>query len=475
MTKRSEVTDLHLSTISESQSTTIHQELRSFFEDGNTRSVDFRKKALNKLRKVIKNYEKQLTEALAIDLGKPAFESYTSEIGFAYQDISHTLAKIDRWARPSEVEVGVALWPSSAQTSFHPKGVVLIVSPWNYPFNLAIAPLVAAIAAGCCVVLKPAEDTPATSSLIEEIVEKAFDKNHVRVVQGAGSKVVSTLMDAGRFDHLFYTGSTAVGRILGERCGRELISCTLELGGKSPALVFEDASLKATSDRIVWGKCFNAGQTCVAPDYLLVHQSIFDETVAELKKAFISAYTASPKDSPDYARIINDHHFDRLVDLLQSADILFGGDHDKAQRYIAPTLVHLKDLSCELMESEIFGPILPIITFSSWEEAKAIIAKNPNPLAGYIFTESTSKADRFIEEVTFGGGCVNDTIIHLGVPMLPFGGVGQSGWGRYHSDEGFKSFSNQRSIVKSTTKVNLPTRYAPYKQALLRAVKWIIK
>ncbi|MFK8054701.1 MAG: aldehyde dehydrogenase family protein [Saprospiraceae bacterium] len=474
MTTISEVPNLHLATLSENESDLIHQDLRGYFERGNTRSVDFRKKLLNKLRDVIKSFEERLTEALAHDLRKPAFESYTSEIGFAYQDIGHTLEKLEAWARPSEKEIGVALWPSSAESSYFPKGVVLIVSPWNYPFNLALAPLVAAVAAGCCVVLKPAEDTPAVSALIGEIVELSFDKDHVRVVQGPGGEVVSTLMDGGRFDHLFYTGSTRVGRILGERCGKELISCTLELGGKSPAVVMQDASLKATADRLVWGKCFNAGQTCVAPDYLLVHRSILDETINELKQAILSAYGEHTIKSPDLARIVNDHHFDRLVSLLSNVEVLVGGQHDKQQRFIAPTLVLLKNTDSPLMESEIFGPILPIIPFDSWSDAKAIIAQHPNPLAGYIFTESKSIADRFIEEITFGGGCVNDTIIHLGVPALPFGGVGQSGWGRYHSDEGFKTFSNQRSIVRSTTRVNLPTRYAPYKQALMRAVKWVI-
>ena len=475
MTTTREIPNLHAFALSKGYATTIHEELKGYFEQGNTLGVDSRKKALNKLRVVIKRHEQRLTEALAHDLNKPAFESFTSEIGFAYQDISHTLNKIDAWSRPSQKEVGVALWPSSAESAFFPKGVVLIVSPWNYPFNLAIAPLVAAIAAGCCVVLKPAEDTPAVSQLIGEIIAEVFDDKHVRVVQGAGSKVVGTLMDAGRFDHVFYTGSTRVGRILGERCGRELISTTLELGGKSPAIVMDDASLKVTADRLVWGKCFNAGQTCVAPDYLLVHSNVFAATVSSLKQSLVAAYGENPKESPDFARIVNEHHFGRLNELLSSGEILHGGVSDKDSKYISPTLIKITDLNSPLMESEIFGPILPIIEFDSWKEAKAIIARNPDPLAAYMFTESNKNANRFVREITFGGGCINDTIIHLGVPDLPFGGVGQSGWGRYHSDEGFKAFSNQRSIVRSTTKVNIPTRYAPYKQPFLRAAKWLIK
>ena len=467
--------DLHLERVLHKDGEQIHTELRSYFEQGTTKSTSNRRKSLEKLRSTLKAYQSELTKALALDLGKPAFEAYTSEIGFVYQDISHTLGHLDRWVRSSEKEVGMAFWPSSAESMYQPKGVVLIVSPWNYPLNLALAPLVAAVAAGCCIVLKPAEDTPAVSTLIGEIIEKAFHKDHVRVVHGPGSEVVSTLMDAGRFDHVFYTGSTRVGRILGERCGRELIPCTLELGGKSPAIVMDDASLKASADRIIWGKCFNAGQTCVAPDYLLVDRSILNKTVEALKKVILLAYGENPIESPDFARIINQHHFERLVALLKNADIVHGGDYEKDERFIAPTLVLVNELDSPLMESEIFGPVLPIIAFDTWEHAKAIIAKHPNPLAGYIFTESKAKADRFIEEVNFGGGCVNDAIIHLGVPDLPFGGVGQSGWGRYHSDEGFKAFSNQKSIVRSPTRVNLPTRYAPYKQSLLRAVKWLIK
>ncbi len=475
MTKSIEIPDFHLVTLSKREAEAIHIRQREFFEQGIPREVKFRKKALLKLREVIKKKEQNLTEALAHDLKKPAFESFTSEIGFAYQDISHTLDKIDAWVRPSEREVGVALWPASAESRFFPKGVVLIVSPWNYPFNLAIAPLIAAVAAGCCVVLKPAEDTPAVSRVIGEIISEVFDAQHVSVVQGPGSKVVETLMDGGRFDHVFYTGSTRVGRILGERCGRELISCTLELGGKSPAIVMKDASLKVTADRLVWGKCFNAGQTCVAPDYLLVQRDVFEATITELKKSLTSAYGEEPKESPDFARIITEQHFERLSDLLSSGEILHGGKSDKASKYISPTLIKVDDLDSPLMQSEIFGPILPIIAFDTWNDAKKIIARNPNPLAAYMFTESKLDANRFIEEVTFGGGCINDTIIHLGVPDLPFGGVGQSGWGRYHSDEGFKAFSNQRSIVRSTTKVNIPTRYAPYKQPFIQAAKWLIK
>jgi len=470
-----ELPDLHHMSISEQDALSIHTDLRTFFNSGSTKKISFRRNALEKLRRTIKEYEARLSEALALDLGKPAFEAYTSEIGFVYQDISHTLNHLDAWTRTSEKEVGMVFWPSSAESTYQPKGVVLIISPWNYPFNLALAPLVAAVAAGCSVVLKPAEDTPAVSMLIGEIIEKAFHKDHVRVVHGPGSEVVATLMDHGRFNHVFYTGSTRVGRILGERCGKELISCTLELGGKSPAIVMNDASLKAAADRIIWGKCFNAGQTCVAPDYLLVDRSVLQKTLIELKQVILKSYGEQAIESPDFARIINQHHFERLIALLKDADIYHGGDSDKENRFIAPTLVIVNDLDSPLMQGEIFGPILPIIAFDDWEHAKAIIAKYPNPLAGYIFTESTVFANRFIDEVEFGGGCINDTIIHLGVPDLPFGGVGQSGWGRYHSDEGFKSFSNQKSIVRSPTSVNLPTRYAPYKQSLLHAVKWLIK
>ena len=452
----------------------IHRSLRAGFDDGRTRSLEVRRAALRALRTAIGRHEGNLTDALRADLGKPAFESYTSEIGFLYRDIDHTLAHLGRWARVRKTGVGLALWPTTAEVHRHAKGVALVVAPWNYPVNLALAPLVAAVAAGCCVALKPAEDTPHTSAVIARVVAEAFDEDHVRVVQGPGAQVVPTLLAAGRFDHVFYTGSTRVGREIGAHCGRELIPCTLELGGKSPAIVLDDAALEATADRIAWGKCYNVGQTCVAPDYLLVQTGVYEGLLALLKRKLDAAYGPDPQASPDLARIINDEHFDRLRRLLDTATIAHGGQHDASDRFLAPTLLTDVELDGPLMREEIFGPLLPVLPFDTWEEAKDIVALHPDPLAAYVFTESDARATRFVEELRFGGGCVNDAVIHLGIPGLPFGGVGASGFGRYHGEAGYRTFTYEKSIARSSSRINLPVRYAPYREEFLRAVRWLM-
>ncbi len=452
----------------------IHRELRRGFETGTLRSVAQRKTALRSLRASIERHEDALFAALAKDFGKPPFEAYTSEIGFCYQEIDHTLARIKSWAKPRSVDVSKMLWPTTGKSYQLPKGVVFIVAPWNYPVNLSLAPLIAAVAAGCHVVLKPAEDTPFTSDVIESICVEAFDRRTVTVVQGPGGKVVPALMDAGRFDHVFYTGSTRVGRELGKRCGEALIPCTLELGGKSPALVLADADLSVACDRIIWGKFLNAGQTCVAPDYVLVEQSVEDAFLRKLKEKLVAAYGTDARRSPDLARIVNQRHFERLCDLLGAAVVYCGGHHDASDRFIAPTVLTDVKLDSELMKAEIFGPLLPVIAVDGFEDAKQIIALHPNPLAAYCFTESAASAERFVQEVSFGGGCVNDAVIHLGIASLPFGGVQQSGLGRYHAEEGFRTFSNQKSIATTSTWINLPLRYAPYSEMMLNGLKRIL-
>ncbi len=452
----------------------IHRRLRAAFDEGRQRPYEARRLALRALRKAIAAHEAELFAALAEDFGKPAFEAYTSEIGFCYQEIDHALAHLRKWMKPRSVGVNKILWPTTAKSHHVPKGVVLVIVPWNYPVNLSFAPLVAALAAGCHVVLKPAEDTPATSAVIEDICRAAFDPGVVTVVQGAGSEVVPALMGAGRFDHVFYTGSTEVGREIGERCGRALIPCTLELGGKSPAIVMADADLSVACDRIVWGKFLNAGQTCVAPDYVLVEQSIEGAFLRKLTEKIEAAYGPNPQASPDLARIVNRKHFERLRDLLGAGTVVCGGQYDAGERYVAPTVMTKVALDSDLMQAEIFGPLLPVIAVDSFEDAKQIIGLHPNPLAAYLFSASRTLADRFVAEIPFGGGCVNDTVIHLGIPGLPFGGVQHSGLGRYHANEGFKAFSNQKSIAATSTWINLPVKYAPYSDLLLRGVKRVL-
>ena len=473
MTQFASASQISNASISKREAQSLDAQLRAGFNAQELLSEQARRKALKSLRSSLERHQHALMDALRRDLGKPAFEAYTSEIGFCFQDIDHTLSHLSDWMRARDVSVPLALQPASA-TSYHvPKGVVLIISPWNYPTNLLLAPIVAALAAGCHVVCKPAEDTPHTSHALGELLAEALPPSQCAVVQGPGAEVVPVLMEAIRFDHVFYTGSTSVGRIIGEQCGRELIPCTLELGGKSPAIVLEDADLDVAASRILWGKLMNAGQTCVAPDYVLVHDSVFDELLHKMTKLLNDRYGTDPQQSPDLARIVNERHTKRLATIIEQAEVLHGGNTDLASRYIEPTLV-AGDLSADWMQSEIFGPVLPLLKVANWQEVKATIARYPNPLAAYLFSGDKQAQRRFVEELQFGGGCINDTIIHLGIPGLPFGGVQQSGLGRYHADAGFRTFSNQKSIAKNTTLFDAPVRYPPYKDKVLQAVKWLL-
>ena len=451
----------------------VYDRLREGQRSAELRTLRQRKTALKRLRKAIKAHERDILEALRLDLRKPEFEAYAAEVGFCYQDIDHTLSHLREWMQAERVAVGLALWPTRAEIRKQPKGVVLVIAPWNYPFQLAIAPLVAAIAAGNSVLLKPAEDTPHTSTVLAQVLAEAFAKTSVAVVQGPGSEVVPVLMEAVRFDHVFYTGSTAVGRKLAAQCGEQLIPCTLELGGKSPCVVFDDAALDSTSDRIAWAKCMNVGQTCVAPDYVLVQRGVFDTFSRKLAEKLNAAYGDDPQSSPDLARIVNAKHFDRLVGLLGDGNVVYGGQHDRDDLFVAPTLLTDVDAESDLLNEEIFGPLLPLIPFDTWEQAKEVIARNPNPLSAYVFTQSDKRAERFIEDLTFGGGCVNDAIIHLGIPELPFGGVQQSGIGSYHARAGFDAFSNTKSVARTSGRINPKTRYAPYRDVYLKAVRWL--
>ncbi len=460
--------------LSPQEAEAIHRSLREHFDRGGTRSYGARRASLQRLRQSIEDHEDDLLSALYADFRKPALEAYTSEVGFCYRDIDHTLEHLRSWMKVESAGTSVITWPARGEVHAVPKGVVLVVAPWNYPVNLAFSPLIAALAAGCCVVLKPAEDTPRTAVVVQKICERAFGSAQVRVVQGAGAEVVPTLMDAGRFDHVFYTGSTPVGRSLGERCGEALVPCTLELGGKSPAIVMDDAVLGAAVDRIVWGKCFNLGQTCVAPDYVLVQGNVYGAFVSQLITRLRESYGANPQESPDLARVVNDEQFDRLVGLLGEGRVVYGGQHDASDRYIAPTVLTEVDLDSHLMTEEIFGPLLPVVPFGNWDDAKAIVERNPDPLAAYLFTESKANASAFIEELSFGGGCINDTLVHLNEPNLPFGGVHASGLGRYHGEAGFRTFTNSKSILRNTGKINLKVRYAPYQAYALKAVKWLL-
>lgn len=449
----------------------IYEKQQAYFASGATRPYAFRKAQLKKLQSILKTWEPQILEALQKDFRKPEFETYGTEIGPLYSEIRHTLTYLRSWMQPVQVNTPLPFLPSSSYTYTDPLGITLIISPWNYPFLLMIYPLVSAIAGGNTMILKPSEIAPHTAQLIADMIRENFDEDYIAVVLGDGIEVGQELLHNYHFDHVFFTGSVPVGRKIMEMAAKHLSPVTLELGGKSPCIVEADANIAYAAKKIAWGKFVNAGQTCVAPDYLLVHASIKDKFIAELKAIIHKMYGDDPKASPDYARIISDKRFQTLVTYLDNGTILTGGETDAAERYIAPTLIDDVKADDAIMKDEIFGPILPIITYNDQQEVMDWIAKSPYPLSLYVFSSSKKKADHYIDNVRFGGGCVNNTLIHLGNPDLPFGGVGTSGIGQYHGELGFRAFSRTKSVLKSPTWFDVPLWYAPYKDHL----RWIKK
>mgnify|MGYP000971762519 FL=1 len=437
-------------------------------------NIETRKNSLKKLLTNVIKYEDEIIKALYDDFKKPAFEAVATETSYIISDLKDTIANIDSYCKPQKVNFNLLNFPSNDYIISEPYGKVLIIAPWNYPFQLAICPLVAAVAAGNTVVLKPSELTPHTSAIIAKIVDESFDKNHVSVEQGGQEK--STELLNQRWDYIFFTGSVAVGKIVAKAAAVNLTPVTLELGGKSPCIVDQTAKMALTAKRIVWGKFINAGQTCIAPDYILVHQSVKANLINELKNEITKAYGADIKNSPDLARIINLKNWERLVGYIQSYKVIFGGETEKETLFIAPTLIDEPELKSDLMQNEIFGPLLPIISYQNKSELKAIIESYEKPLSLYVFTERTDFANEIMNQFSFGGGCINDTIMHIANKRLPFGGVGQSGMGAYHGKYSFDTFSHKKSISKKGTWLDVPLRYAPYKDrvtTLRKLFKWI--
>jgi aldehyde dehydrogenase (NAD+) len=457
-----------------SASDTLLKAMRTFHESGKTIPVKFRKEQLLALRAMIISNQERIFEALRLDLRKSREESWGSEIGLVLMEIDHALKNLAKWARPQRVASNRANIFSASVIHKVPAGVVLIIAPWNYPFQLAIAPLVAAIAAGNCAVVKPSELAPATSALLYDLISVHFPSEYVRVAIGDGAIVVPEMISSFRFDHIFYTGSTATGQKINELAAPSMTPVTLELGGKSPAIIYSDADLRVAARRIVQGKFLNCGQTCIAPDYLLIEKNIYESFVAELISAIKSFYSADARRSDDYGRIINRRHFDRIVSLLEQSDILYGGDHDAAELYISPTVITDPPIEHPLMKHEIFGPILPLIRFSETTEAQNIMNKNPDPLALYLFTGNKKTQQEWIENVRFGGGCINNADWHFTNPNLPFGGVGNSGTGRYHGVFGFDTFSRMKSILNTPLWFDPRIKYPPYK-GKLKLLKWLFR
>jgi aldehyde dehydrogenase (NAD+) len=445
---------------------------RNFFLSGKTKDVSYRIDALKLLVQLIRSHETELMDALKKDLNKSRFDSYITEIGIVLEEIRFTLKHVKDWSQPRRVKSALAQAGSKSYIYPEPYGVTLIISPWNYPFQLAIAPLIGAIAAGNCTILKPSELTPETSKLLAKLIHENFPEEYITVVQGDAQ--TSQLLLKEKLDYIFFTGSVPVGKVIMEAAAKTLTPVTLELGGKSPCIVHKDANLKLAAKRIAWGKFINAGQTCVAPDYLYVHREIKKEFTQILIEAIKELYSEDVFKTGEFTRIVSERHFNRLKIFLLDGKPVYGGKHDLDLLTIEPTI--LEDISWEdsVMQDEIFGPILPILEYENDNSMMTKINERPKPLALYIFSESKDFQDNILSNISFGGGCINDTVYHLSSPYLPFGGVGESGIGAYHGKGSFDVFSHEKSILKQTTRFDLPFRY-PNRKNALKQIKMFIK
>ncbi|MCC5630145.1 aldehyde dehydrogenase [Nostoc sphaeroides] len=441
----------------------IIQYQRDYFQTGKTKDVNFRIEQLKNLKQAILEYEQSIVEALQADLHKPEVETYLTEISVV-KDIDYTIKHLQSWTKPKKAAVSWEFFSYTAKIYPEPLGVVLIIGPWNYPFNLIISPLIGAIAAGNCAIIKPSEIASHTSDVIAKIIAKHFDPAYIAVVEG-GVEASQKLL-AERFDHIFFTGGTAVGKIIMAAAAKYLTPVTLELGGKSPCIVDTDVNLEHTVRRITWGKFINAGQTCIAPDYLLVNKKIKKDLIHGLEKSLKEFYGDNPVNSCDYARIISHKHFDRLVSFLKDGKVIIGGETQSSECYIAPTVIDNVSLDDSVMQEEIFGPILPIIEYTDIAEAIALINSKPKPLALYLFSQNKNLQKRVLQETSSGGVCINDTVIHFAVSSLPFGGVGDSGIGNYHGKASFNTFSHNKSVLQNSFWLDLKWRYAPYEGKL---------
>lgn len=449
----------------------IVERQRKFYLTGKTKDYKFRMRSLSRLKKAIIRNEDALYEALAKDLNKSKAEAYLCEIGIVLDEIRFHQKHLHRWMRKQLIMPSVGQLPGICYSMPEPYGVTLIMAPWNYPVNLCFEPLIGAISAGNTAVLKPSAYTPETSKVIEKIITETFPPYYIAVVSGGRKE--NTMLLEQKFDYIFFTGSPTVGKVVMEAASKNLTPVTLELGGKSPVIVDQTANISLAAKRIAFGKVVNAGQTCVAPDYLLIHRDIKDRFIEEFKKSLLNFFPGN--DMSKMVTIISDKHYDRLKGLLTDGRILIGGKYDDERRFIEPTVIDQVDLSSMIMKEEIFGPILPIITFDKLDECINIIRSFPKPLALYIFSENNKAINRIIHNCSFGGGCINDTIIHLANPRLPFGGVGNSGMGSYHGKKSFETFTHYRSVLKQSTKLDIPIRYMPYTDKKLEIIKKVLR
>ena len=446
---------------------------RTYFAKGETLDISFRRAALEKLRTAILKNEQKINAALHRDLGKSASESYMCEVGMTLAELSYVLSHISRWAKPHRVLTPLAQFHARSFTIANPYGVVLIMSPWNYPFMLTLEPLIGALAAGNCAVVKPSAYAPATSAIIRDLLGECFPAEYVSVVEG-GRAENQALLDQ-RFDYIFFTGGVTVGREVMKKASVHLTPVSLELGGKSPCIVDATAKLDLAAKRLAFGKLLNCGQTCVAPDYLLIDRRVKDEFLALLKKHITAMIGENALDTDQYVHMISRRHYDRVMGLIDPSKVVFGGRGDPGTLRIQPTIMDGVTSTDAVMQEEIFGPVLPIIAYDTIEEAISFIRSREHPLALYLFSEDKRTQDRFLKAVPFGGGCINDTIIHLATSRMGFGGVGQSGMGSYHGKKSFDTFSHEKSIVSKSTWMDLPVRYMPHSSAKDKLLRLFLK
>lgn len=450
------------------------QRLRDYFDSGITKNYDFRKAQLKKLKASILKHEQDLYDALYADLKKSPEETWVTETGFVISELNAAIKNLYQWMQPETVDTNLLNLPSTSKILKEPLGVVLIIGPWNYPFQLLINPLIGAIAAGNCVVLKPSEFALATGAVMKKIIEDVFPSEYILYVQGDGAKVVPEMMNNFSFDHVFYTGSTSVGKIIYKMAAERLVPVTLELGGKSPCVVESDANIKVAARRIAMTKFSNAGQMCVAPDYVIIHESIKEKFISAIKETVEQFFGGKPEQNDNYGKIINEKQFDRIAGYLSNGKIVFGGRTDRKNLFIEPTLLDEVKVNDAVMNDEIFGPVMPVLTFKTKGEALSIIEGHPDPLAFYVFTSSKAKENDWLNSVASGGSCVNNTSWHLTNHNLPFGGRGFSGTGNYHGKYSFDTFTHKKAVLKTPTWFDPAIKYPPFK-GKLKLFRWVIR
>lgn len=444
---------------------------RAYFGRGECKDVEFRTRQLKKLYRWICEHEQEIMDALYLDLNKSSFEAYATEIGIVKEEIRYALKHIKKWAAPKRVRTPITQFPSKSFIYQEPYGVVLIMSPWNYPFQLTVAPLVGAISAGNCAVVKPSAYSPNTTRVMAGMIRELFPAEYVAVVEG-GRAENQALLDE-KFDYIFFTGSVNVGKYVMEKASAHLTPVSLELGGKSPCIVDETADLKLAAKRIVWGKFLNCGQTCVAPDYILVQKNVKDKLIRQMEKYMKKMFGKDALRNDEYPKMINEKHFDRVLGLMREAHIVSGGQSDRGTLKIEPTILDQVSWESPVMQEEIFGPLLPVLTFYDMREAIQMVNARPRPLALYYFTKDKAREAKVLRDISYGGGCINDTVVHIATSHMPFGGVGNSGMGGYHGKDSFDTFTHKKSIMKKSGLIDIPIRYAPFKNklALLKKIQ----